>query len=227
MKLTYFGHSCFSVELGGKHVLFDPFIRKNELARDVDVDTIRADYILLTHGHFDHVDDAADIARRTGATVVANFEVGDWLGKKHGVEYKHSMNHGGAFQFPFGRVKYVNAVHSSRMPDGASGGNPGGFVVENAEGNSYHSGDTALTCDMQLIGGATKLSFAALCIGDNFTMGVDDAIRAADFVRCDRVLGMHYDTFPLIRIDQEEARRKFAAAGKELLLLPVGSTYEM
>ena len=227
MRLTYFGHACFSVELGGKHVLFDPFIRKNPLAAHIDVDAIQADYILLTHGHFDHVDDAAEIAKRTGATVVANFEVGDWLSKKHGIERGHSMNHGGTFRFEFGRVKYVNAVHSSRMPDGAGGGQPGGFVVESAEGNFYHSGDTALTFDMQLIGQVTRLGFAALCIGDNFTMGIDDAIRAAEFVRCDRVLGIHYDTFPLIRIDREEARRKFAAAGKELLLLPVGSTLEM
>ena len=191
------------------------------------MDTIQADYILLTHGHFDHTDDAAEIAKRTGATVVANFEVGDSLSKKHGIERGHSMNLGGAFRFEFGRVKYVNAVHSSRMPDGASGGSPGGFVVESAEGNFYHSGDTALTVDMQLIGQATKLDFAALCLGDNFTMGIDDAIRAAEFVRCERVLGIHYDTFPLIRINQEEARRKFAAAGKELLLLPIGSTHEM
>ena len=226
MQITYHGHSCLSTLVSGKTLLFDPFIRQNELAKHVDVEAIRADYILVTHGHFDHIDDAVDIAGRTGATVIANFEVGEWL-KGKGVAKVHSMNHGGGFNFPFGRVKYVNAVHSSRLPDGTPGGNPGGFVIESEDGNFYHSGDTALTMDMQLIGQATRLRFAALCIGDNFTMGIDDAIRAADFVQCDRVLGLHYDTFPPIRIDHEEARRRFSAAGKDLVLMGIGETLDL
>ncbi len=226
MQITSYGHSCFAAVVAGKTLLFDPFIRQNELAKHVDVAAIRADYILVTHGHFDHIDDAVDIAGRTGATVIANFEVGDWL-KQQGVSQVHALNHGGGFRFPFGRVKYVNAVHSSRLPDGTPGGNPGGFVVESEDGNFYHSGDTALTMDMQLIGEATRLRFAALCIGDNFTMGIDDAVRAAAFVRCDRVLGLHYDTFPPIRIDHEEARRKFSAAGKDLVLMGVGETLDL
>ena len=226
MQVTYYGQSCFAAAVAGKTLLFDPFIRKNELARHVDVAAVRADYILVTHGHFDHIDDAADIARRTGATVIANAEVASWL-QEQGAPAVHAMNHGGGFHFPFGRVKYVNAVHSSRLPDGTCGGNPGGFVIESADGNFYHCGDTALTMDMQLIGESTALRFAALCIGDNFTMGIDDAIRAANFVRCDRILGIHYDTFPPIRIDHEEARRKFTAAGKDLVLMGIGETLDL
>ena len=226
MEITYYGQSCFAAAVAGKTLLFDPFIRKNELAKHVDVETIHPDYLLVTHGHFDHIDDAVDIAKRTGAVVIANAEVATWL-KEQGAPSVHMMNHGGAFHFPFGRVKFVNAIHSSRLPDGTPGGNPGGFVVESADGNFYHCGDTALTMDMQLIGESTRLRFAALCIGDNFTMGIDDAIRAADFVRCDRVLGIHYDTFPPIRIDHEEARRKFSAAGKDLVLMGIGETLDL
>jgi L-ascorbate metabolism protein UlaG (beta-lactamase superfamily) len=128
------------------------------------------------------------------------------------------MNHGGGCRFDFGRVKFVSAIHSSSLPDGSYGGNPGGFVVETSDGNFYYSGDTALTMDMKLIGESTRLTFAALCIGDNFTMGVEDAIKAAEFVRCNEILGVHYDTFPPIKIDHREAVEKFTAAGKHLHL---------
>ena len=225
MNVTFYGQSCLAVELAGTRLLFDPFIRQNELAKNVDVEAIRADYILVTHGHFDHVADAAELANRTGAPVIANGQVGQWL-KKQGVKETMDLAVGGSLKLPFGRVKYVNAIHGSTLPDGSDGGNPGGFVVESAEGNFYHSGDTALTMDMQLIGQATKLAFAALCIGDHYTMGAEDAARAADFVRCDRVLGIHYDTFPPIRIDHEEAKKRFSDAGKELILLPVGSSHD-
>ncbi len=225
MRVTFYGQSCLAVEISGKSLLFDPFIRQNDLARDVDVSAIRADYILVTHGHFDHVADAAELADRTGAPVIANSEVGQWL-KKQGVKETMDLAIGGSLRLPFGRVKYVNAVHGSTLPDGSDGGLAGGFVVESAEGNFYHSGDTALTMDMQLIGQVTKLNFAALCIGGHFTMDAEDAARAADFVKCDRVLGMHYDTFPPIRIDHEDAQRRFRAAGKELILLPVGASHD-
>lgn len=225
MRVTFYGQSCLAVEIHGKSLLFDPFIRQNELARDVDVSAIRADYILVTHGHFDHVADAAEFADRTGAPVIANGQVGYWL-EKQGVKETMELSTGGTMRLPFGRIKYVNAVHGSTMPDGSDGGQAGGFVVESEEGNFYHSGDTALTMDMQLIGQATKLTFAALCIGDHFTMGAEDAVRAAEFVRCDRVLGIHYDTFPPIRIDHEEAKRRFREAGKELTLLPVGASHD-
>jgi L-ascorbate metabolism protein UlaG (beta-lactamase superfamily) len=146
--------------------------------------------------------------------------------EQQGVPKTHPMNHGGGFQFDFGRVKFVTAIHSSSMPDGSYGGNPGGFVVQTDEGNFYVSGDTALTMDMKLIGESTKLRFAALCIGDNFTMGIEDAIQAADFVGCIEILGVHYDTFPPIRIDHPSAVAKFRSAGKTLHLLEPGESRE-
>ena len=225
MRVICCGHSCFSVVVGGKTLLFDPFITGNPLAKNIDVKNVPADFILVSHGHGDHVGDAVEIAKRTNALVIANYEVATWLNKQ-GAPKVHPMNHGGGFQFDFGRVKFVNAIHSSALPDGSNGGNPGGFVIESAEGNFYFSGDTALTMDMKLIGESTKLKFAALCVGDNFTMGPDDAVKAAKFIRCDEILGVHYDTFPPIQIDHAAAEGKFRAAGKTLHLMQPGGTRE-
>jgi len=223
MKVTAYGHACFAVEVANRTLLFDPFITGNELARNIDVKEIAADYILISHGHADHMADAADIARRTGATIISNFEITTWLGKQ-GLEKSHPLNHGGGHRFDFGRVKFVNAIHSSSLPDGTYGGNPGGFVVETAEGVFYYSGDTALTMDMKLIGEAQQLKFAALCIGDNFTMDVIDAVRAAEFVKCNEILGLHYNTFPPIHIDTGAAIAKFKQANKRLYLLQPGES---
>jgi L-ascorbate metabolism protein UlaG (beta-lactamase superfamily) len=223
MKVTYYGHSCFSVELNRKHLLFDPYITPNPLAKAVKIKDIRSDYIIISHGHDDHLADAAKIAKKTQASVIANFEVAEWLNKK-GVPKVISVNPGGCVDFDFGRVKSVNAVHSSSMPDGAYGGVASGFVVESKEGNFYYSGDTALTADMKLIGDTTKLTFAALCIGDHFTMGVEDAVRAAGFVQCNEILGVHYDTFPEIQINHAQAQEKFKAAGRTLHLLKIGES---
>ena len=223
MRVIYYGHSCFSVVVGGKTLLFDPFITGNPLAKDIDVEKVPADFILVSHGHGDHIGDAVAIARRTEALVIANYEVATWLNQK-GAPKIHPLNHGGGCQFDFGRVKFVNAIHSSTLPDGSNGGNPGGFVVESPEGSFYFSGDTALTLDMKLIGDSTKLEFAALCVGDNFTMGPDDALKAAEFVRCDEILGVHFDTFPPIKVDHAAAKSRFSAAGKRLRLLQPGET---
>jgi L-ascorbate metabolism protein UlaG (beta-lactamase superfamily) len=226
MKFTYYGHSCFAVETSGKTLLFDPFITPNELAKSINVDAVAADYIFLSHGHFDHVADAARIAARTGAMVVANFEVATWIGKQ-GVSNVFAMNHGGAATFDFGRVKYVNAIHSSILPDGSYGGNPGGFVVDTkGDGVFYFAGDTALTMDMKLLAEEFRIRFAVLPIGDNFTMGAADAAKAAAFIGCDQVIGVHYDTFPPIRIDHAVARATFDASGKRLHLLGIGETRE-
>lgn len=225
MEVTYYGHACFSVEVDGKVLLFDPFISGNPLAAHIDVKSLPADFILVSHGHDDHVGDTVEIAKRADALVIANFEVAMWL-EKQGVRRVHPLNHGGGYGFDFGRAKLVNAVHSSTMPDGSNGGNAGGFVIESADGNFYFSGDTALTLDMKLIGETTPLKFAALCIGDNFTMGPDDAVKAADFVRCNEILGVHFDTFPQIKIDHAAAKEKFRAVGKTLHLLNPGETRE-
>jgi L-ascorbate metabolism protein UlaG (beta-lactamase superfamily) len=225
MKITYYGHACFAAEIAGKHLLFDPFITQNPLAKSVDVKKIKADYILLSHGHDDHMADVVEIAGRTGAPVVANFEVAEWLAK-NGVKKTHGLNPGGSFPLPFGRAKFVHAIHSSSLPDGSYGGTPGGFVVESPEGNFYYTGDTALTLDMKLISETTKLKFLIMCIGGNFTMDVDDAIRAAALLQCKEIMGVHYDTFPPIKIDHAVARESFRAKGLTLHLLPIGGTQD-
>lgn len=226
MKFTYYGQSCFAVETSGFTLLFDPFITPNELAKHISLDDVKADYILVSHGHYDHIADAVELAQRTKATVISNFEIISWFNKQ-GIEKAHAMNHGGGHDFPFGRVKYVNAIHSSLLPDGTNGGNPGGFVVDTAEGAFYFAGDTALTMDMQLIGEEFQLRFAVLPIGDNFTMGAKDATRAAAFVKCREIVGVHYDTFPPIRIDKAKAAATFHAAGLRLHLPKIGETIDL
>ncbi len=226
-RLTFYGHACFGVELpGGTHLLFDPFVTPNELAEGIDVDAIPADYIFLTHGHADHVADAERILDRTGATLVSNFEIVSWY-QARGIQNAHPMNLGGAFSFPFGRVKSVNVIHSSSLPDGSYGGNPGGFVVETPELSFYVSGDTALHSDIKLIGEFHRPDFAVLCIGDNFTMGPADAALAAEWAGVKRAVGVHYDTFPPIRIDHAAAKEAFAARGIELLLPEIGGSVEV
>jgi L-ascorbate metabolism protein UlaG (beta-lactamase superfamily) len=226
MKLTYYGHACFSVEINQKKILFDPFITPNELAKDIDINTIEADYIFLSHGHADHVADCESIATRTGAKVVCAYEIHEWLNNK-GVSNTHPMNTGGKWKFDFGTVKCVVAHHSSSLPDGTYGGNPMGFVFMTSDENFYYAGDTALTLDMQLIPKWTDINFSVLPIGDNFTMDVADAIHAADFVKSNVVVGVHYDTFGFIKIDIEKAKADFKAAGKILLLPAIGETIEI
>ncbi len=223
MQITYYGHSCFGVEVNGKNLLFDPFITPNELAKNIDAATVKADYILISHGHEDHIADAVAIAKRTGAKVITNAEICLWL-EKQGIENVHPMNIGGKVKMDFGNVKCVNAVHSSSLPDGSNGGNPMGFIVESVEGNFYYAGDTALTYDMKLIGEYRTIKFAFLPIGDNFTMGPENAMIASEFINCKDIIGMHYDTFGYIQIDKAEAQRKFELSGKKLTLLEIGQT---
>jgi L-ascorbate metabolism protein UlaG (beta-lactamase superfamily) len=226
MKLTYYGHACFAVETGSKNILFDPFITPNEGASHINVDDIRADYILLSHGHGDHTADCTQIAKKNNATVVAAFEVAEWAGKQ-GIKNTHPMNTGGKWHFDFGVVKCVNAVHSSVLPDGTHGANPMGFLVNTPEKNFYYSGDTALTMDMQLIPHWAKLDFCVLCIGDNFTMGYEDAVEAAKMIQCDTVVGVHFDTFGYIKIDHQKAIKAFVDAGKTLHLLEIGASIDL
>ncbi|MDA8596490.1 metal-dependent hydrolase [Flavobacteriaceae bacterium] len=225
MEIRFLGHACLSIETQGKKIIVDPFISGNALAKHIDIDKLEADYILITHAHEDHILDVERIAKNTGARIVSNFEIVDYYSKK-GFE-GHPMNFGGAWEFDFGKLYYVTAQHSSVFPDGTYGGNPGGFVLLNEEANIYIAGDTALMMDMKLIPLFAKLDLAVLPIGDNFTMGVDQAVMAAEFVNCDRVLGYHYDTFGYIEIDHEQAIRKFNLKDKELDLLSVGDFIEL
>lgn len=226
MRITYYGQSCVLLQAGGKNILFDPFISFNEMAKDINIEAIPANYILLSHGHFDHIADAVSIAKRTGATVVCNWEIHEWM-QKQGLSKTHPMNTGGKWTFDFGQVKCVHAVHSSGLPDGSYGGNPMGFIIYTNEGQVYHAGDTALTYDMKLIGEFEKLSVALLPIGGNFTMDAEDAVRAASFINCRKIIGMHYDTFPYIAIDHEQTKQKFLQAGLSLTLPEIGKTYDI
>lgn len=223
MKVTFYGHATFMIETGGKSLMFDPFISPNPKAADIDVSSLKPDFMLISHGHEDHVADAVQIAQQSDCTVVSNFEIVSWFGGK-GVEKGHPMNIGGNWKFDFGRVKSVVAIHSSVMPDGAYGGNPGGFVVESEGKTFYYAGDTALTYDMKLIAEEFDLDFAILPIGDNFTMGIEDAVKAAQFVGVKQVIGMHFDTFPYIEIDHAAAKSAFEAAGISLTLLNIGES---
>lgn len=223
MKITFYGHASLGIEVNGKHIIVDPYITANELASHINIADLKADYILLTHAHGDHVLDVEEIAKNTGATIVSNAEIATYYGKKGFTA--HPMNHGGSWQFDFGKVKYVNAIHSSQFPDGTYGGNQGGFVIE-ADKNIYIAGDTALTYDMKLIPLRTKLDLAILPIGSNFTMDAEDAVIASDFVECDNVLGYHYDTFGYIKIDHEETKKLFEDKGKKITLLEIGSSIE-
>ncbi len=226
MTITYYGHSCFGINYNNTKLLFDPFITPNSLAEDIDIEKIEADFILISHGHFDHVADLVSIAKRTGAKVICNYEISNWLGKQD-IENVHPMNHGGAVRQPFGKVKFVNAIHSSALDDGTYLGNPGGFVIDFGDVCIYYAGDTALTYDMKLIAREFKVNWAFLPIGDNFTMGIDDAIIAADFVEVKNIIGMHYNTFPPITIDLEVAKNKFTQAGLNLKLPEIGESIEL
>lgn len=225
MKITFYGHASLGIEVGGKHILVDPFITGNPKASAIDIETLKADYILVTHAHGDHVLDVEAIAKRTNATIVSNAEITSYYAQR---EFKaHPMNHGGSWNFDFGKVRYVNAIHSSSFSDGSYGGNPGGFVIESEHKNIYIAGDTALTFDMKLIPLRTKLDLAILPIGNNFTMDVEDAIIASDFIECDKILGYHFDTFGYIEINHEDAIRKFFDKGKDLMLLEIGESIEL
>ena len=216
MKITFYGHASLGITIADIHIIVDPFISANPKASSIDINSLEADYILLTHAHQDHILDVETIAKRTNAVIVSNAEIATYYGKK-GFQ-SHPMNHGGSWNFEFGNLKYVNAIHSSSFPDGTYGGNPGGFVIEGERKNIYIAGDTALTMDMKLIPVRTKLDLAIFPIGNNFTMDVEDAIIASDFVECDKILGYHYDTFGYIEINKDQAIKKFFDKGKDLML---------
>ena len=198
VELTYHSHACFSIAVNGTQLLIDPFLTGNELA-DVQADEVEADYILVSHGHGDHVGDTVAIAQRTGATTISNFEIQSWL-LAQGVQNAHPMHIGGGHDFPFGRVKLTIAHHGSMLPDGSYGGNPAGFLLTLEGKKIYHACDTGLFYDMKLIG-EEGLDVAILPIGDNFTMGPDDALKAVKLLEPRVVIPIHYDTFEVIQQD--------------------------
>ena len=222
MKITFYGHASLGIEVNDVNILVDPFITPNPKASSIDIDSLEADYILITHAHQDHILDVEAIAKRTGAKIISNYEIIMYYSAKGFDGYP--VNHGGTCVFNDIVIKYVNAVHTSSFPDGSYGGQPGGFVISYNNKSVYVAGDTAVTFDMKLIPMQTKLDLAILPIGDNFTMGVDDAIIASDFVECNKVLGCHYNTFPPIEIDEKEAIQKFNDKDKKLILLDIGNT---
>ena len=223
MKITFLGHASLLITANNSTILVDPFISGNEKAsKKINIKDLKPDFIFVTHAHQDHTLDVEDIANNSGAVVVSNYEIATYYETK-GLKV-HPMNHGGNWKFDFGNLKYVNAIHTSSFVDGTYGGEPGGFVLSSEEKHIYIAGDTALTMDMKLIPMTTKLDLAILPIGDNFTMGIDDAVLASNFIDCNNVLGYHYDTFGYIEIDHEYAIQKFKKANKKLHLLEIGET---
>lgn len=197
-KLTWLGHGTWAIETGSHKLILDPFLNDNPAA-PITADDVDADFILVSHGHFDHVADVVPIAKRTGAMVIALFDICQWF-EKQGVEKTHGQNIGGAWKHPFGTVKMTIAHHSSTMPDGSPGGDPAGFLLSLADGNVYFACDTALFTDMQWIGRA-GLDLAVLPIGDNYTMGPEDSIEAIKLLKPKRVAPAHYNTWPPIEQD--------------------------
>lgn len=225
VKLTYHSHACFSVSVGDTELLIDPFLTGNDMA-DVSADKVEADYILVSHGHGDHVGDTIEIARRTGAMTISNFEIQNWL-LAQGVERTHPLHIGGGWDFPFGRVKLTIAHHGSALPDGSYGGNPAGFLLTLDGKKIYHACDTGLFYDMKLIG-EEGLDVAILPIGDNFTMGPDDALRAVKLLEPKVVIPIHYDTFDVIKQDPHSfAARVEAETSSQCLVLNPGDSYRL
>ncbi|RME42340.1 MAG: metal-dependent hydrolase [Chloroflexi bacterium] len=199
VTLKWHGHACWTVESDDATLLIDPWLSDNPMA-DVGPEDVSADYILISHGHFDHVGDAVQIAKRTGATIISTFEVVNYC-QGQGAENGHGMNIGGGFNFPFGRVQLTIAHHTSMLPDGSYGGDPAGFLITIGGATIYDAADTALFGDMKLYGDMHDIDVALIPIGDNFTMGPRDALQAVKFLRPKVVIPMHYNTFDLIAQD--------------------------
>lgn len=222
-KVTYLGHSAFLLETSKAQLVIDPFLSDNPLAKAKPKD-IKCQYVLLSHGHGDHLGNSIEIARADDATIIAPFELANYCADK-GAKV-HPMHIGGSHEFSFGRVKLTIAHHGSAAPDGTYTGNPCGFLVY-ADGKTfYHTGDTGLFYDMKLIGEMNKIDLAVLPIGDNFTMGIDDAVKAAEFLKSKMVIPMHYNTFEVIHTDPREFVKKVKEKGLQAMVLPIGSSYE-
>jgi L-ascorbate metabolism protein UlaG (beta-lactamase superfamily) len=221
-RIRFLGHAAMAIDTAGYKILIDPFFTGNPKAA-ISAKDAQADFILISHGHGDHVGDSVEIAKRTGATIISNYEISLWL-EQQGVKKVHGQQHGGGFNHPFGRVKLTLAFHGSALPDGSNGGNPCGFLIYLKDGKKiYHAADTGLFGDMRLIG-EEGIDLAVLPIGDNYTMGPDDAIRAVKLIQPKKVIPIHYDTFPVIEQDAKAwAARVKSEAGVEVVVLQPGS----
>lgn len=225
LKITWYSHACFLIETDAAKILIDPFITGNSLA-PIQADNIETDYILVSHGHGDHLGDTVGIAKRTGATVISNFEIQNWL-ISQGLETVHPQHIGGGFDYPWGRVKLTIAQHGSALPDGTYGGNPCGFLLYIQDKKIYHACDTGLFYDMKLIG-EEGIDLAILPIGDNFTMGPDDALRAVKLIDPARVVPIHYDTFDIIKQDPHVwAERVKKETSVKTTVMEPGSSLEL
>ena len=221
MKITFHGHSFIQLSEGKYSVLIDPFISGNPACK-ARIEDVKCDFILLTHGHGDHISDTVEIAKKYDALVIGTFELAQYAAK-NGAR-SHGMNIGGGFNFPFGRVKLTIAHHSSSFPDGAYAGDPTGVLIIFGDKTVYHAGDTGLFYDMKLIGEMNKIDYAFLPIGDNFTMGIDDAVKAAEFINAVITVPIHYGTFDIIKADPEEFKRKAESVGRKCLIIKPGES---
>ncbi len=226
VKFTWYGHAASALETDGQKLIIDPFLSGNPAA-SISPDAVQPDFILISHGHGDHVGDAVDIAKRTDAMVISNFEIAGWFENK-GVKKAHGQHIGGGFNYPFGYLKLTLALHGSELPDGSSGGNPCGFLLTTQDGKKiYLAQDTGLFGDMKLIG-EEGLDLAVIPIGDNFTMGPDDALRAVKLLQPKVVIPIHYNTFDLIKQDADAwAKRVEKETSTKAVVLQPGESYSL
>ena len=226
VKVTFIGHSCFLLESDGYKILIDPFITGNPVAKASEGQR-KADYILISHGHGDHLGDAIEIAVKYDAMVISNFELCTYCGSQ-GVEKVHPLHIGGGNKFPFGSVKLTIAHHGSTLGDKLQyGGSPAGFIIRTGGKVIYHAGDTGLFLDMKLIGELDKIDLALVPIGGNFTMDIPDAAKAIEFLKPKKAIPMHYNTFDLIACDPNDFIEKIKQFGVEGIVLKFGESYEL